>query len=133
MDPIHPTSIVGEAVAGQGKKLCKQAEGIINSLETNQYDLGEILMNIQDNQSYIQRGFNTYAEYMKTTKLKVTKSRYLPQIARVMKTIGVERSQYENIGISKLRIIASLNPTDTFKHPQTGEEASMYNYIVEIV
>jgi hypothetical protein len=101
-------------------------------METNQYDLGELLCKIQDETLYAQWGFNTYSEYMKTTKLKASKARYLPQIARVMKAIGVERAQYESIGISKLRVIASLNPTDVFVHPTSKEETSMYNWIVEI-
>jgi hypothetical protein len=130
---VEPTVIVGEAVAGQSKQLRKKAEAIINVMETNQYDLGELLCRIQDEALYTQWGFNTYSEYMKTTKLKASKARYLPQIARVMKAIAVERAQYESIGISKLRVIASLNPTDVYTHPVSKEETSMHNFIAAIV
>jgi hypothetical protein len=132
MEPVSSV-IVGEAVAGQAKQIRKKVEAIINSMETNQYDLGEWLVQVQDGNLYTQWGFNTYSEYMKTTKLKASKARYLPQIARVMKAIAVERVQYESIGISKLRVIASLNPTDVYVHPVSKEETSMHNYIAAIV
>jgi hypothetical protein len=124
--------MVGEAVAGQAAKIRKKALQLIDLQETCQYDLGEVLMSIQDTSAYTSWGFNTYAEWIKTTQLKTSKSRYLPQIARVMAAIGVTREKYEPLGRAKLRVIASLNPTDVYVHPVTKEETSMHNFIAAI-
>ena len=132
MEPVTSV-IVGEAVAGQAAQLRKKAIKLIDLQETCQYDLGETLLEIQEGALYTQWGFNTYSEWIKTTQLKTSKSRYLPQIARVMKAIGVPREKYEPLGRAKLRVIASLNPTDVFVHPISKEESSMHNWIAGIV
>ena len=131
MEPVT-SGIVGEAVAGQAAKIKKKALQLIDLQETCQYDLGEVLMQIQDTAAYTTWGFNTYSEWIKTTQLKTSKSRYLPQIARVMAAIGVSREKYEPLGRAKLRVIASLNPTDVYTHPVSKEETSMHNYIAAI-
>jgi hypothetical protein len=131
MEPVT-SGIVGEAVAGQAAQLRKRALKLIDLQETCQYDLGETLMEIQDKALYTQWGFNTYSEWIKTTVLKTSKSRYLPQIARVMAAIGVPREKYEPLGRAKLRVIASLNPTDVYVHPVSKEETSMHNFIAAI-
>jgi hypothetical protein len=131
VEPVT-TVMVGEQVAGQGVQLRKKAIKLIDLQETCQYDLGDTLMEIQDKALYTQWGFNTYAEWIKTTQLKTSKSRYLPQIARVMAAIGVTREKYEPLGRAKLRVIASLNPTDVYVHPVTKEETSMHNFIAAI-
>ena len=131
MEPVTSV-IVGEQVAGQSAKIKKKALQLIDLQETCQYDLGEVLMQIQDTAAYTSWGFNTYSEWIKTTVLKTSKSRYLPQIARVMAAIGVPREKYEPLGRAKLRVIASLNPTDVFVHPVTKEETSMHNFIAAI-
>ena len=50
-ESMEPTKsvITGEVVAGQAKKIRKEAEQLIKSLETNQFDIGEKLATIKQN------------------------------------------------------------------------------------
>jgi hypothetical protein len=128
---MEPTKIViaGEVTAGQSKKIRKETEQLIRSLETNQFDIGEKLATIKQNGWYSEWGFTTFLEYVKSTGLKDSKARYLPEIAEKMKLAGVSREQYEKVGIAKLRTIASLDPNETWTDPATGVETSLLAFI----
>ena len=128
---MEPTKsvITGEVVAGQAKKIRKEAEQLIKSLETNQFDIGEKLATIKQNGWYTEWGFTTFLEYVKSTGLKDSKARYLPEIAEKMKLAGVTRAEYEKVGIAKLRAIASLDPNEVWINPDTKEELSLLTFI----
>ncbi len=128
MEPIKSV-IVGEAVAGEAAKARKQVEKLIQSHILDQFDIGELLWKIKKNGWYTNWGYNTFSEYGKTTGLKDSKLRYLPQISEVMEAVGFTRDQYQTVGIAKLRAIASLKPDDIYINPVTKEETPVADYI----
>jgi len=54
-------------------------------------------------------------------------------MAEVMNIVGIERTQYEPVGIAKLREITRLNPEDIYVHPETKEEMPMGEFILNFV
>lgn len=123
------TIIVGEAIAGESHKTRKAVEKLIQKLTLDQYDIGDLLWKIKKNGWYTQWGFNTFAEYTKSTGLKESKARYLPQISEVMEAVGIGRAKYEAIGIAKLRAIASLDASAVYVNPVTKVETAMSDFI----
>ena len=128
MEPIKSV-IVGEVVAGEAAKTRKQVEKLIQAHILDQFDIGDLLWKIKKNGWYTSWGYNTFAEYGKTTGLKESKLRYLPQISEVMEAVGITRDQYQGVGIAKLRAIASLKPSDIYINPVTKDETPVADYI----
>lgn len=128
MDPIKSV-IVGEQVAGEAAKTRKAVEKLIQAHILDQFDIGELLWKIKKNGWYSQWGYSTFSEYGKTTGLKESKLRYLPQIAEVLDSVGFTRTQYQGVGVAKLRVIASLKPDDIYINPVTKDESSVGDYI----
>lgn len=105
-----PTQIVGEIEAGQAAKVRKQVAALIKSITTSEFDIMDLLYEIKE-KKYYQPKFNTYSEYAKTFEaFGESKALYLVKIKRAMVLAGIERTAYEQAGISKLRAIARLNP-----------------------
>lgn len=128
MEPIKSV-LVGEQVAGEASKTRKQLEKLIQAHILDQFDIGELLWKIRKNGWYTSWGYNTFAEYGKTTGLKDSKLRYLPQISEVMEAVGFTRDQYQGVGIAKLRAIVSLKPDDIYINPVTKDETPVKDYI----
>lgn len=105
-----PTQIVGEVQAGQAAKVRKQVAALIKSITTSEFDIMDLLYEIKE-KKYYQPKFNTYAEYAKTFEaFGESKALYLVKIKRAMVLAGIERTAYEQAGISKLRVISRLDP-----------------------
>jgi hypothetical protein len=132
MEPIKVV-MVGEQVAGEAAKTRKQVEKLIQSHILDQFDIGELLWKIKKNNWYSNWGYNTYSEYGKSTGLKDSKLRYLPQISEVMETVGFSKEEYQEVGVAKLRAISSLKPEDTYVNPVTQEETPMVDFIKLLV
>lgn len=128
MEPIKVV-MVGEQVAGEASKVRKQVEKLIQAHILDQFDIGDLLWKIKKSGWYTNWGYNTFAEYGKTTGLKDSKLRYLPQISEVMESVGFTREQYQDVGIAKLRAIVSLKPDDIYTNPVTKDETPVRDYI----
>ena len=128
--------LVGEAVAGQSAKSGKvrnQLEEAIKQSNTSLFDIAELLHVIKKNGYY--EGYTTFSEYVKSLSLKSTKAQYLERIADVMERVGITRSQYEKVTISRLREISTLKEKidDTWVNPETNEEIPIKDFIVGFV
>lgn len=128
-----PTVIVGEQVAGESNKVRKSLEKLIQSVNKSTFDIGELLFKIKKTGFYNGWGFNTFQEYVDTLDIKARKAQYLVRIVDTMEQVGVPREQYEPLGVAKLREISSLDPTATYKNPQTGEETPMKDFITGFI
>jgi hypothetical protein len=123
--------IVGQAVAGEAAKTRKQLEQLIHKVNSSAFDIGELLYTIKKNGFY--EGYTTFADYTKSLKLKPSKARYLPRIAEVMEEMNVSREKAEAIGISKLRVISSLELHDNWTNPETQEVTPVKEFVSGLI
>jgi hypothetical protein len=126
--------IVGEVKAGESKKVRKQLEGLISSLNRSTFDVGELLHTIRKNGFYKDYGYNTMKEYVSELDIKLRKSQYLERIFAIMDEIEIPRAEFEPIGIAKLREITSLNVrnedgTPAIYRAEDGTESKMSDVV----
>jgi hypothetical protein len=127
---IPSTVIVGEAVAGQAAADRARAmlESIIQNIDKQTLDAAELLYTIQSKGLY-SPDYNTYKEYTRSIGLKDRKAEYLPKIVKVMAQVGIPRTKYGSLSISRLREITSLDPDKTWTNPETGEQTPLTLFI----
>lgn len=129
---MHETVLVGEMVAGESAKARAQLESLINNVNKSTLDIAELLAKVKTNAFY-QPEFNTFQEYVDTLNIKARKAQYLTKIVEVMAEVGLTRTQYEPLGIARLREISSLDPKATWTNPETKEETPMSHFITSFV
>lgn len=122
---------VGEAVAGEAAQARNQLEALIKSVNKSSFDIGELAHKIKNSGDYGEH--TTFADYKKTLNIKARKLQYLGGIFEVMEAVGITREKFEPLGISKLREITSLKPTDVWTHPETGQQTPMSEFIIGFV
>lgn len=140
MDSIFasPPAIYGSAVAGvaqvsEVEAVRNKLEHLVAHLEKSTFDVAELLYTVKTQKPYLGWGFNTYKEYTRSIGLKDRKADYLPKIVEVMSATGVPRTQYEPLGMVRLREISSLDPNGVWKNPNTNVETPMKEFIVGLV
>lgn len=126
------TVLVGDAVAGESAHTRAMLESLINSIEKSTLDVAELLYKVKANAFY-QPEFNTYKEYTRALKIKDRKAEYLPKIVEVMAAVGIDRKQYEPLGIARLREISSLDPNAMWTNPETKIETPVRDFIIGFV
>lgn len=110
--------------------LIRKAERLIKRhVGLDQFDIGDLLYEIDKRGIYREKGFNTVVEFAKELGLKESKARYLPRISRIMELVGIPRIRYEAVTVSRLRAITSLKPEEIYTNPNTGEQSPMTEYI----
>lgn len=129
---MQETVLVGEAIAGDAAKTRALLESLIANIDKQTLDVAALLHEVQSKGLYAP-DFNTYKEYTRSLKLKDRKAEYLPKIIKVMQQVGIERTQYEKLGIARLRAITSLDPDATWTNPETGEETPIREFIISFV
>ena len=105
-------AIVGETEAGNSVRVKRQINALIHGLNANTFDLSDLLYEVKSKGYHKTYGYNSFGEYAKSLDIKVTKAYYLLRIAQVMSACGIPRTEYEPIGIAKLRVITKLEPLD---------------------
>ena len=104
----NETAFVGEAVAGEAAATLKLVKSLVKGISVNTFDLAEALHKVKSHKFYAPK-HNTFGEYAKSLDLKTTKAYYLVKLVEVMETTGIPRTQYEPLGIAKLRLISRLD------------------------
>lgn len=125
-------AIHGEAVAGEAATVRKALEATINNAHATNFDIAELLHKVKKN-GFFRPEFNTYQDYVSTLKIKKRKAQYLRGIAEVMEQVEVTRAIYEPLGIARLREITSLDPSDEWVNPETGEKVPLKDFILGFV
>ena len=111
----EPAAVVDEAEAGRAAKVRKEINKLISETNEATFTLMDLLHESKSKGYFRKWGFSTFSEYAKSLKLKYSKSYYLVAIKNAMNAAGIARSDYEPVGMTKLRIIAQLKPEDTYK------------------
>jgi len=125
--------IVGEIEAGRSAKVRKSLESLLASVVKNTFDVAELLSETKSKGYYSAWGFDKFKDYVATLDIKSTKAYYLVRIVDVMNSINRTREQYEPMGLSKLREIASLNPEETYKSAEQQIDIPVSEIIAGLV
>lgn len=104
------TIIVGEVEAGRASLVRRQINKLISTANSSTFDLAELLFEAKTKNFYAGWGFESFSRYAKSLEIKYTKSYYLVRVVENMKAAGLERPQYEPVGLGKLRVISRLKP-----------------------
>ena len=104
---MQDTVIVGAVVSGERAEVQKAIKRLVKQVNTNLFDIAELLYKAQSKHLYTEPTFTEFAANM---GLKKRKAQYLERIAEVMTLSNIERAEYEPIGIAKLRAITRLHP-----------------------
>ena len=129
------TVIVGEAESGERAAVQKAIKRLIKQVETNNFDLAELLFRAKSKHLYTEPSFS---DFVATLNIKPRRAQYLERIAEIMAGAGIARAEYEPIGIAKLRVITRLSAVNDdgtpamYTNPVTNESHPMVDYIVGI-
>jgi hypothetical protein len=129
---MSDTVLVGEAVAGTSAKARAYVVALIENVNKQTLDLAEALYAVKSN-GYYQEEFPTFREWTTSLGIKQRKAQYLTRIVEVMEQVDIPRTQYEKLGIAKLREITSLDPALTWKNPLDNTETPMKSFITDLV
>jgi hypothetical protein len=130
-EPFSPIVIVDSAIAGEAIETRHQLEQVISSMNRSKFDIAELLLKIKRKGYYAP--YATFDEFRTSLKIKKRTSQYLTKMAAVMEEVGIPRSQYEPLGVSRLRDITSLEPTDIWTNPISGAKTPMRDFIIGFV
>jgi hypothetical protein len=108
------TVIIGEQEAGRAATVRRAINKLVAASSTTMFDLMDLLFEAKSKLYYTGWGFPSFSKYAKSLGQKYTRSYYLVKIKENMKAAGLEREQYEPVGMTKLRIISRLKPETTF-------------------
>jgi hypothetical protein len=131
---LNPPAIYGEAVAGRAATVRKDLQALTAKMQRDTFDLADLLFEVQEKDYHLQWGFENIYEYA-TTELGVKERRvqYLTRIVKVCREVGMSRKNYEPAGISKLREISTLNPTDFFYDKVKEQNFPLTELIVDLI
>lgn len=107
----EPAAIVGEVKAGEAAKVRKQLKALIESVNTSTFDIMDLIYRVKNEKLYVPQ-FDTFRDFADTLAMKSSKVYYLLRIKDRMTLAAIPRETYEKIDISKLKMIALLDPTD---------------------
>src|SRR5216684_8183937 len=108
------TIIVGDIEAGRATTVRRAINKLVAVSNTSTFDLAELLFEAKSRNYFAGWGFESFSKYARSLALRYTKSYYLVKIVENMKAAGLERVQYEPVGLTKLRIISRLKPETEF-------------------
>lgn len=131
MEKFAPIVIVDANIAGEALAIKHQLEVLISTVNRSSFDIADLLLKIKRKGYYAP--YTTFQEYTASLKIKPRRARYLTRMASVMEEVGIPRSQYEPLGVDRLRDISSLEPADIWRNPITGTYTSMRDFIVAFV
>jgi hypothetical protein len=127
-------TIKGEAVAGRAATVRRQMLVLAGDLNRNTFDIAVLANEAQSNKYWRQWGFESLGDYgERELGIKERKLQYLARIVRVCAEVGVERTDYEPVKVTKLRSITSLDPDSTYFNLETNQHEDMAEHIVDLI
>src|SRR5580692_2401502 len=102
--------IIGDQEAGRAASVKRAINKLISGVNQSTFDLAEKLYEVKTNQYFTAYGYESFSKFVKDLNgLKYSKGFYLTKIVSLMKGAAVEREQYEEVGLTKLRAISKLS------------------------
>jgi hypothetical protein len=102
--------IVGEADVSRAANVRRQINKLIKQTNSSNFDLMSLLYEAKSKNYVSGWGFDSFSKFAKSLDVKYTKCFYLVAIAENMAAAGLERQEYESVGMTKLRMISRLDP-----------------------
>lgn len=131
---MERTAIFGEAVAGHEVAVRRSLVELTADITRHTFDVAELLYEVQEKKLYGKWGFENFSEYAeRELNLKVRKAQYLARIVKVCREVGVKRADYEQVGVTRLREICTLDPETTFYDSEQKEHTPMVDHIVDLL
>ena len=137
MDPLNPPAVYGEVVAGRqaaSETLRQRIRFLASDLTRNTFDIAEAFLQAQETGCYHDWGFASLGEYaVAELGIKSRKAQYLARIVKVCREVGVARADYEQVPITSLREITTLDPASKYYNPETKVWEPMEDHIVRLL
>jgi hypothetical protein len=134
MDPLNVPAIHGEQVAGQEASVRRDLLRLTTDINVHTFDVAELLNLVQEGRLYLKWKFESFADYAEQELgLKVRKAEYLSRIVRVCRECGIKRADYEPAGVTKLRLITTLNTEEKFFDTVEKKLVPMVECITDLV
>ena len=105
---------VGEQDMSRAAACRRAINKLIKATTANTFDLMDLLHESKSKNYYSGWGFESFSKFAKSLDIKYSKSYYLVAIKENMLAAGLERNQYEPVGLGKLRVIAKLDPESEY-------------------
>lgn len=106
--------IVGDADVSRAAFVRRKITNLVKAENTSFFDLAELFHETKKKQFYAQWGYPSFNNYCndvaKDYQYKASKIYYSTRIMENMEAAGLERSQFEQVGRTKLRMISRLKP-----------------------
>jgi hypothetical protein len=110
--------IIGDADVSRATFVRRKITNLVKAANAQTFDLAELFFESKKQQYFAQWGFESFSSYgkqiAKDYNFKWTKIYYLTRIMENMDAAKLERSQYEQVGMLKLRAISRLKPDARF-------------------
>ena len=89
----------------------KKIEEIKKAISGSFFDLGDLLQEVRDGGFHMSWGYANFGEWLETSGLDMSEraAYYLIKVVQMGKTLNIPREKLEQVKISKLREIASLD------------------------
>jgi hypothetical protein len=113
----------------------EQVVAIDQSIVANQFELGELLAEIKDNDYFAAHKVLSFDELLKKLSLDISASqvRYLVNNHKMATRLGISREQLKKAKISKVKTIFQLDPDKELVDDATGEVTKMADVMVTLV
>jgi hypothetical protein len=119
---MDPQVMIGDADVSRAASVRRRINNLIKQAAVSDFDLMDLLHEAKNKLYFQGWGFDSFSKYAKSLSesnggFKYTKAYYLVAIKEVMTAAGLERSDFEPVGKTKLRMISELNKVieDEFK------------------
>ncbi len=137
----NPPAIYGSAVAGAVAQQNERAEQVKQelailkkTLQISSLEMGDLLSETKSQRFYQGWGFSSFEEFVtESMEMKPRKAFYLITVVERSRQLNIAREKIENIAISKLREIFSLDPQGFFLNAETGDNEKLDGHIVRLV
>lgn len=134
MEDLNPPAIIGESIAGRAAQVRKQLMVLTMDLNQHTFDLADLLTEAADNNMYRIWRYDSIGEYAnKELGIKERKAQYLIRITQVCRAVGAKRSEYETVGVSRLREITRLDPDGSFFNPETKTPEALSEHVIRLI
>jgi hypothetical protein len=135
---LNPPAIVGEAVAGteasRSSQVMRELEQRCKGIETYTFDVADLLAEVRSQKYYETWNYESFGQYVSAVLgMKERQAQYLVRIVQVSEVLGLPRSRYEHLGITKVREIFSLDPKGFFVNQELAQNEPMHDHILRLL